>query len=90
MVSSPLLTVGELADGQTITYHLYHDSAVGFGGETLVATLGTVTGAGGAGAAAAEFRAKLPSNVKRYLRLKTVKTGASNASTKNATLELAF
>lgn len=90
VVSSPALTTGELGDGQTITYHLYHDTAVGFGSETLLATLGTVTGAGGAGAVAAEFRGKLPSNTKRYLRLKTVKVGASNASTKNGTLELAF
>lgn len=90
VITAPALTTGELGDGQTIAYHLYHDTAVGFGSETLIATLGTQTGAGGAGAAAAEYRIKLPSTVKRYLRLKTVKTGASNASTKSAILELAF
>lgn len=90
VVTAPVLTTGELGDTQTITYSLYHDTAVGFGSETLLATLGVQTGAGGAGAAAAEYRSKLPSNVKRYLRLKTVKTGASNASTKSGTLELAF
>lgn len=90
VVSAPALTTTELGDTQTVTYHLYHDTAVGFGSETLLATLGLQTGAGGAGAAAAEFRLKLPSTVKRYLRLKTVKVGASNASTASATLELAF
>lgn len=90
VVTSPALTVGELANGDTITYHLYHDTAVGFGTETLLATLGVVTGAGGVGAVAAEFRGRLPTTTKRYLRLKTVKTGTGNATTKNGTLELAF
>jgi hypothetical protein len=90
VVTAPALTTTQLGDGQTIAYHLYHDTAVGFGTETLIATLGTQTGAGGAGAAAAEYRLRLPSTVKRYLRLKTVKTGASNASTADAMLELAF
>lgn len=90
VVTAPALTTTQLGDTQTITYYLYHDTAAGFGTETLLATLGVQTGAGGAGAATAEYRTKLPSNVKRYVRLKTVKAGASNASTASATFELAF
>lgn len=90
VVAAPALTVGELANAETVTYHLYHDTDPAFGTETLLTTLGTQTGAGGVGAAAAEYRSKLASNVKRYLRLKTVKVGAvGNASTKNGQLELA-
>lgn len=91
VVAAPVLTVGELANAETVTYHLYHDTDPAFGTEALLVTLGTQTGAGGVGAAAAEYRTKLASNVKRYLRLKTVKVGAvGNASTKNGQLELAF
>jgi hypothetical protein len=92
LVTAPTLTTGELGDTQTITYSLEHDDAVGFGTVATIpgfAVVAVQTGAGGAGAAGAIIRVRLPSSVKRYVRLKTVKAGASNASTKSATFELA-
>lgn len=90
VVHAPALTTGELANGETIAYSLYHDSDPSFGGETLLAPIGVQTGAGGAGAPAAEYRTGIPAEAARYLRLKTIKTGEGNASPKSATLELAF
>lgn len=90
VIAAPALGATPLPDGQTITYHVFHDTAVGFGSETLLATLGVQTGAGGAGAAAAEFRLRLPTNVKRYVRAKAVKTGAANASASSAEVRLRF
>ena len=90
LVEAPLLGATPLPDTQTITYQLFHDTAVGFGSETLLATLGVQTGAGGAGAAAATFRIRLPTTVKRYVRAKAVKTGAANASASAAAVSLRF
>lgn len=90
VVSVPALTTGELADGQTITFTVEHDTASGFGTVATLATLGVVTGAGGAGAAAVEYRYRFPVDVKSYVRVKATKAGASNASTKSMTTELVF
>jgi hypothetical protein len=90
VVDAPALTTGELGDGQTIVYTVEHDTASGFGTVATLYTLGTQTGAGGAGSAAAQYKVKLPTNVKRYVRVKATKTGASNASTKSATYGLRF
>jgi hypothetical protein len=91
LISAPALTTTELADTQTIKYTLEHDSDSAFGGAATVpgfADVITQTGAGGAGAAAATHRGKLPTNVKRFIRLKQVKTGASNASTSSGKVEV--
>jgi hypothetical protein len=90
VIAAPALGATPLPDGQTITYQVFHDTAVGFGTETLLATLGVQTGAGGAGAAAAELRIRLPTTVKRYVRAKAVKTGAADASGSAAEVRLRF
>lgn len=90
VIDGPVLTTAELPNTQTITYDVYHDTASGFGTETLLATLGTQVGAGGAGAAAKTFRMGFPSNVKRYIRVKTTNSGAGNASGKSATIAPRF
>lgn len=91
VINAPALTTGELGDTQTITYSLRHSDAADFSGDSeLLGNLIVQTGAGGAGAAAAEKRVRLPSNVKRYVRARAVKTGASNASTANATTKMVF
>lgn len=90
-LTCPALTTGELADTQTITYSLEHDTASGFGTTATIpgyAQLAVQTGAGGAGAAAQVITVRLPVDVKRYVRVKAVKAGASNASTKSLTAEL--
>lgn len=94
LISAPALTTTILPDTRTMTYSLYHDTDSAFGTETLVyGSTGQIlqTGAGGAGAAAATFRGRLPTNVKRYIRLK-ITSGASttDGSATSATLQLLF
>ena len=89
-LKAPALVVGDLADGDTVTYPFQHDTAADFGSVADL-NLGTVvqTGAGGAGAAADEtFKHRLPLHVKRYVRCKIVNGGAGDASDKTATLQL--
>jgi len=88
LLSVPALTTGELPDAQTITYTIEHDTDAAFGTAVKLFDTFVQTGAGGAGAAANSFRTKLPTSVKRHIRAKAVKTGASNASTKSMTIEV--
>lgn len=91
LINAPALTTGQLGDTQTITYSLRHSDAADFTGDAeLLGGLIVQTGAGGAGAAAAEKRVRLPSNVKRYVRARAVKTGASNASTASGSVKMQF
>lgn len=88
LLSAPALTVGQLADASTVTYSIEHDTDSAFGTvATLFASALVQTGAGGAGAAAATYRFRLPTTVKRYIRAKAVKTGAADASAASLTLE---
>ena len=48
------------------------------------------TGAGGAGCAAATYRMKPPTNVKRYVGLKATGSASGDATTASATLEVLF
>lgn len=89
VVNAPACTTGQLGDTQTLTYSVRHDDAADFSTDAeLMPAVIVQTGAGGAGAAAAEKRLRLPTNVKRYVRVRCVKTGASNAST--ASCEMSF
>jgi hypothetical protein len=91
VINAPALTTGQLGDTQTITYSLRHSPNADFSGDSeLYGGLIVQTGAGGAGAAAAERRVRLPTNVHRYVRLRAVKTGASNASTASGSMKLVF
>jgi hypothetical protein len=88
-VEAPACTVGELADTQTITYNLQHsDDNASF--VNISAALIVQTGAGGAGAAGQGVNVRPPLALKRFVRLQTVKTGASNASTKMGVLYPVF
>ena len=87
----PALTTGQLADTQTITYSVEIDDDVAFGSPTVyISSLAVQTGAGGAGAAGVTRRFALPSTSERYVRVKAVKTGASNASTASMTFQPVF
>lgn len=91
VLNAPACTTGELGDTQTLTYSIEHDDASDFSGvATLFSSVIVQTGAGGAGAVAAEKEFTLPPDVKRYVRAKCVKTGATNASTASLTLALKF
>lgn len=90
-ISAPALTTGELGDADTMTYAVYHDSASDFGSEALLADKIIVqTGAGGAGAAAATARFRLPTDVSRYVRIKATNSAAGDASGKSMTTRLLF
>lgn len=89
VVMAPAVTTGMLGDAATIKYSIEHDTDPAFGSATLL--MGDVlvqTGASGAGAAAAEARVRLPSNAKRYIRTKVVKSAAGDASSVSATMEI--
>jgi hypothetical protein len=90
-ISAPALTTTQQPDAKTLTYTIQHDDAVGFG---TVADLypGVIVqlGAGGAGAAAATFTARLPVDVKRYVRVKAVGSASGDASGSSLTFEVLF
>lgn len=90
-IEAPALVVGDLANGDTVIYDVYHDTDPAFGTETLLMdNVLTQTGAGGAGAAAANWQGRLPVDVKRYVRVKATNSGAGDASDKTATIRLMF
>jgi hypothetical protein len=88
-ISAPALTTGQQPDAKTLTYTIQHDDAAAFG---TVADLypGVIVqlGAGGAGAAAATFTARLPVDVKRYVRVKAVGSATGDASAASLTFEV--
>lgn len=90
LINAPALTTTELGDTQTITYSLEFATASDFSAVLESVQLFTQTGAGAAGAAAVERRYRPHSGQAMYCRLKTVKTGVSNASTKSATLKAMY
>lgn len=91
IIDAPALVVGDLADAATMKYTVETDDDSAFGSvTTLFADILVQTGAGGAGAAAASKRLRLPSNCERYVRIKAVNSGAGDASDKSVTMSLVF
>jgi hypothetical protein len=91
LIEVPALTTAELPDTKTYTYVVEHDTDPAFG--TAVSLYGNVAqqlGAGGAGCAALVKRVGLPSDVKRYVRLKPTGVATVDAHTKSAALSLVF
>lgn len=90
-IESPALLTGDLADAATLKFDVEHAAASDYSDATALAKEVLVqTGAGGAGAAAANARFRLPTTCKRYLRVKATKTGAGDASDKSMTTSLKF
>lgn len=91
LVTAPVLNTTQQPDAKTLTYDVIHsDNADLSSPVTLIAGVGVQTGAGGAGAAGAVYRAALPTNVKRYVGVKVTGSAAGNSSTANVVVELAF
>jgi len=90
LLSAPALVVGDLADAATMKYSIVMDTVDPIDGSSTVlyADILTQTGAGGAGAAAATKRFKLPTDGLRLVGFKAVNSGAGDASDKTATLEV--
>jgi hypothetical protein len=90
LLSAPVLTTAQLPDGKTATYSVMGGATA----DALTSLVGSAivqTGAGGAGAAAATYRFKLPSNCPRYLAVQVV-TGAlaGDCHLASAALQLLF
>lgn len=91
LIESPALTVGELPNGETITFSVETDDNSGFSSALKIYdALFVQTGAGGVGDVAKSARFRLPSTVERFVRVKATKTGAGNASTKSMTVSQLF
>lgn len=88
-IEAPELAVGDLGNGATMIYDVYHDTASDFSSETLLMdNVITQTGAGGVGAAAQTVSRRLPVDVKRYVRVKATNSAAGDASDKSFTARL--
>lgn len=91
LLSAPALATADLGDAATMTYDLQMDNDSAFGSPTtLIAGIIVQTGAGGAGAAAASARFRVPTNCERYVRAKATNSAAGDASDKSLTLSLVF
>ena len=89
LIEAPALVVGDLANGETMTYDVEHsDDDESF--SDLANGVLVQTGADGAGAVAAEARLRLPSTVKRYVRVAATNSAAGDASDKSVTAGLVF
>jgi len=90
LITAPALGTTPLPDADTMTYAV-QDSADNSTFTTLYDAVLVQTGAGGAGAAAATARAKLPSDVKRYVRAAATGAGTiGDCSGSSMTAELLF
>lgn len=90
-LEAPALTTTMLPDGETMTYIVQHDDDSAFGSvETLLDNVIVQTGAGSAGDAAATKRVKLPTDTKKYIRIKATKTGTGDCTSLSLTASLLF
>ena len=90
-IVAPALVTADLPDTKTMIYKVQHDSAADFGSAvTLYDAVITQTGAGGAGAAAQTKKARLPSDVSRYVRVVATNDGTGDASDKSMIARLIY
>ena len=91
LLSAPAMNTTQMPNAKTMIYDIVmSDSSDLSGPTTLIAAAITQTGAGGAGCAAATYRMKPPTNVKRYVGLKATGSAAGDATGATATLEVLF
>ncbi len=91
LITAPALAVGQLANGSTMKYSLITSpNSDGSSPTVIYKDLITQTGAGGAGAAAATSKVRLPADVTGYVGLQIINSAAADASAASATLEAVF
>lgn len=92
LLTAPALTTQELGDAATMKYSIIADTVkpLDASSEVLIPDCIVQTGAGGAGAAAATYRFRLPSNAGRIIGFKATNSAAGDASDKSGTLEALF
>lgn len=90
LIEAPALSTTELPDGQTMKYNVQACALSDFssGAYYVAKEVLVQTGAGGAGAAAASARFRLPSDCVRYVRVAAVNSGTGNASGKSMTVSV--
>lgn len=90
-IEAPALTTSALPNAQTMTYSVEHDDASDFSSAVELADQVIVqTGADSAGADAVTKRFRLPTDVKRYVRVKATKGGTGDASGASMTVSACF
>jgi hypothetical protein len=90
LLSAPLVTTGQLPDTKLFTYDIIDSVNADMSSPRILAPGVIVqTGAGAAGAAAATYRFKPPTNVRRYIamRITPSASGTGDASAASATLK---
>lgn len=89
LLSGPALNTTQLPDTKTMIYDLLtSDNADMSSPVTVAKEVLKQTGAGGAGAAAATQKMRLPDDAKRYVGFQATNSGAGDASGASATLEV--
>lgn len=89
LLSAPAMNTTQMPDAKTMTYDLLSSVNADLSSPTtLVAGAIVQTGAGGVGCAAATFRYRPATTVKRYVGFKATGSAAGNSTTANGTLEL--
>lgn len=89
LISAPELSGTELPNGATMTYAVEDATAANF--SDVVTLFGNVlqqTGSGGLGAAQRTVRVRLPTTVRRYIRVRATNSGTGNASAKSMSASL--
>lgn len=91
LIETPALGATPLPNAKTMTFSIEHDDAANFGTAVVLANQVIVqTGAGGVGDVAKSARFRLPTNVKRYVRVKATGSGAGDASGSAFTVSMVF
>lgn len=91
-LSAPAVNTTMVPNGTTMTYSIIHsDNADLSSPVVLMPSVIVQTGAGGAGAAAASYAFKVPTDVKQHLGVRIVSSASTtNAAAVSATLEACF
>lgn len=91
LIEAPALGVTPLPNAKTMIYSVEHADASNFSDVVQLADRIIVqTGADGAGDVAKSARFRLPSNVKRFVRVKATGSASGDASTANFRVSMVF
>lgn len=91
LLSAPAMGATPMPDAKTMKYDIIHsDNADLSSPATLIAAAITQTGAGGVGCAAATYRWRPPTNVKRYVGVKATGSASGDATGSSFTFEALF
>jgi hypothetical protein len=91
LIEAPVLGVTPLPNSKTMIYSVEHSDTADFASPVLMADRVIVqTGAGGEGDVAKSARFRLPSNVKRFVRVKATGSASGDASTASFTVSIVF